>query len=97
MTYYRKEYNSERTLQTSFCTCIEINPVSRAGIPEVGSLVKGEPMQKAIRMTPVDSMTIAELNSFKELMMKDANDGKPVPETQFCVVGKIKELDETER
>ena len=38
-----KEWRTDKTLETSYLTLIEINPTRRQGIPEINTQAKGEP------------------------------------------------------
>jgi len=90
-----KEYRQVRTLQTAYLTSIEIDPTQREGIPEVGPLQSGEPKQKAIRITPVHTMTVAELKNLTAEMTTNAIEGHVVADKDFSVIWKLSELNNT--
>jgi hypothetical protein len=69
-----KEWRQTRTLQTTYLSVIEVNPVSSDSIPKIDALDNDEPKQKALRMTPQTVFTIAQVMDVMSTMENDANE-----------------------
>ena len=61
-------------MQTCHLTIVEVNPVQRKDIPLID--ISDEPKQKAIKMTPMSCINIAQVNKVKLDMLKDAAEDK---------------------
>ena len=68
------KWNEVRVMQTGHLTIVEVNPVQRKDIPLID--ISDEPKQKAIKMTPMSCINIAQVNKVKLDMLKDAAEHK---------------------
>ena len=86
-----KEWQRDRTVESSFLTMIEVNPEARAGLELLTEIGDDEPKRKVMRVTLPDSARARDVLSWsQELLLKaPTTDSK-----EFLIVGKFTPLGE---
>ena len=86
-----KEWDRERTLESSFLTMIEVNPAARTGLELINEIGEDEPRRKVMRVTLPDTARVRDVLSWSQQLLLDA----PTTDCkEFLLVGKLTPLDD---
>ena len=88
-----REWEGQRSLQSTFLSHLEVNPRAREGLPVVQALEEGEPVRKAMRVSAQRCLPILDVERHGGVMVADARAGKPIVPLTCCIKGFLKKLD----
>lgn len=86
------EWKSQRSLETSFLTILEVNPIKRAGIP-VLTLDDEEPKRKAMKMSKMVPLTVAVILQEHLKLLKTFETSQTLGTMDMTVVATLPKLD----
>ena len=89
-----REWRSERSLQTSWLSAIEINPSLRDGVPEVEDPDDKQPKKKAMRFSLYSPISLAEAKRIGQLRVADAQALKTTAVHNGMIRGRLKKLEQ---
>ena len=84
-----REWNRQRTMQTSYLSVIEVNPRLSPQQENAFEDMQDEPKRKAIRLTLPEIMTVAEAKQLTEQMLHAAQSSQPTEAAEFSLRGKL--------
>ncbi len=87
-----REWEGQRSLQTTFLSVLEVKPRAREGIPAVPALEEAEPVRKALRVSAQRCLSVSDVERHGGLMVADARAGKSIVPLTCCVKGLLQEL-----
>ena len=87
-----REYRSQRSLQTSLLTLIEVNPVHREGLPAVEEHDEDTLRKKAMRLSYRNTMSVAEVMRLSEGLLTAAQQSCSTSDQEFVIVGFLGKL-----
>ncbi len=87
-----REYRSQRSLQTSLLTLVEVNPVHREGLPAVEEHDEDSPRKKAMRLSNRNTMSVAEVMRLSERVLTAAQQSCSTSDQEFVIVGFLGKL-----
>ena len=82
-------WKHDRSLQTSYLTVVEVNPVKRNEIPSFEGVQSGEPKRKAMRMSNVLLVTLSTVEGLLAQLSADSKKGVDVKAKEFVVKAKL--------
>ena len=84
-----KEWQRERTLESSFVTMVEVNPTPRAGLEILQDIGNEEPKRKVMRVSLPDLARVSDVLAIAEALLQEA----PTTATrEFLLVGQLSPL-----
>jgi len=84
-----KEWQHERTLESSFLTLLEVNPASRNGLHIIHDIGTEEPKRKVLRVTLPDAARVSDVKAWAENLLQKA----PTEDCkEFTLTGKFAPL-----
>ena len=84
-----QEYRSQRSLQTSLLTLIEVDPAPREGLLAVEEPDEETPRKKAMRLCSRTTMSAAEVMRFSEGLLTAAQQTRSTSEQEFAIIGHL--------
>ena len=84
-----QEYRSQRSLQTSLLTLIEVDPAPREGLAAVEEPDEETPRKNAMRLSSRNTMSAAEVVRLSEGLLTAAQQSRSTSEQEFVIVGYL--------
>ena len=85
-----KEWQHERTLETSFVTMVEVNPSPREGLEILENIGNDEPKKKVMRASLPDVARVKDVMKMEENLLRKNDTSES---TEFVLIGKLTPMD----
>ena len=92
-----KVYKGRPSVATGYLTVVQINPCDNTSHAHLSSIheLSGEPLRKALRMTPNNPVAVEVFLAHVEAMMNDEKQGKPVVPCNMHVIVQFEPMPAT--